>query len=68
MVVPSRPFHWPGGIPPEVKPDATGTSHPRSSTKRLNAGYCLSLKLESPGRMPTSQTMTETTKSGNDEP
>lgn len=21
---PSRPFHWPGGIPPEVRPDASG--------------------------------------------
>jgi hypothetical protein len=28
---PSRPFHWPGGIPPEVKPDANGDITPEEA-------------------------------------
>lgn len=28
MALPSRPFHWPGGIPPEVRLDPNGDITP----------------------------------------
>lgn len=28
MTLSSRPYHWPGGIPPEVRPDPNGDITP----------------------------------------